>query len=581
MAEYDSVIWRDAAGNPLNFTTLTGGNALTPPNGLGTFYSISFTLLTKPDVLTEDYAVGSNTDLDYYALPFPPPQNNPYFDNFTDFSGGQLDAIARITKHSSAPQDLFSVYFGDVAKINFSSEANGAIAIGSNSSANNIFTTDGVARTFIYGDSGISMPMHGDIWFKSDAAFGWTTVTEGNQAFLSILHEFGHALGLKHSDDNVHGISSTATQQYSMMSTTAHPDMADNIWTGGLQLYDIAAIQSIYGRNYGIRNQNTEYKFGTSEAFGINAATPFIYTIWDGGGDHDLINATGYADAVQVDLRQGHFSSIGVNGKGSAVQFDEVVNGQIVDHGNVAIAFHSIIEDATGTSKNDVLIGNAWANKLSGEAGNDYLFGSGIAFDGVEGFTAVANDDPADPNAADGNDTNDPNRSKPASNQDNDILIGGADDDVMIAGYVEMPELLASSDIVSLHCPLTHATHHLIDTKAIAQMKQGVMLINTSRGAVVDAKALIAGLKSDMIGHVGLDVYEEEADLFFENLSDQVIQDDVFSRLLTFPNVLITGHQAFFTREAMTAIAEITIGNISSFEKTGAPTHPVSIERLA
>ncbi|MBA2483159.1 MAG: 2-hydroxyacid dehydrogenase [Nitrosomonas sp.] len=147
--------------------------------------------------------------------------------------------------------------------------------------------------------------------------------------------------------------------------------------------------------------------------------------------------------------------------------------------------------------------------------------------------------------------------------------------------YSNMLELLASSDIVSLHCPLTPATHHLINAKAIDQMKPGVMLINTSRGAVVDATALIAGLKAGKIGHVGLDVYEEEGDLFFENLSDKMIQDDVFARLLTFPNVLITGHQAFFTREAMRAIAETTIDNITCFERTGAASYPVSVERLA
>lgn len=147
--------------------------------------------------------------------------------------------------------------------------------------------------------------------------------------------------------------------------------------------------------------------------------------------------------------------------------------------------------------------------------------------------------------------------------------------------YVDMPELFARADIISLHCPLTPATRHLINQEAISQMKQGVMLLNTSRGAVVDTRALIAGLKAGKIGHVGLDVYEEEADLFFENLSDQMIQDDVFARLLTFPNVLITGHQAFFTYEAMTAISETTIENISSFEKTGAAAYPVSVERLA
>lgn len=147
--------------------------------------------------------------------------------------------------------------------------------------------------------------------------------------------------------------------------------------------------------------------------------------------------------------------------------------------------------------------------------------------------------------------------------------------------YLELTDLLSESDIISLHCPLTPETRHLIDKEAISLMKPGVMLINTSRGAVVDARALIAGLKSRQIGHVGLDVYEEEGDLFFENLSDQMIQDDVFARLLTFPNVLITAHQAFFTREAMTAIAQTTIANLTSFEGTGLPAFPVSVEKLA
>lgn len=146
------------------------------------------------------------------------------------------------------------------------------------------------------------------------------------------------------------------------------------------------------------------------------------------------------------------------------------------------------------------------------------------------------------------------------------------------AHYVGMDELLATSDIVSLHCPLTPETHHLIGAKAISAMKTGVMLINTSRGAVVDAKALIGGLKSGRIGHLGLDVYEEEGDLFFDDLSGTVLQDDVFARLLTFPNVLITGHQGFFTREAMEAIARTTIANISSFEANGAPDHPVTFQ---
>ncbi len=143
--------------------------------------------------------------------------------------------------------------------------------------------------------------------------------------------------------------------------------------------------------------------------------------------------------------------------------------------------------------------------------------------------------------------------------------------------YVELDELFAHSDIISLHCPLTPQTHHLIDGKALGKMKTGAMLINTSRGALVDAHAAIDALKSGSLGSLGLDVYEEEDDLFFENLSGQIIADDVFARLQTFPNVLITGHQAFFTREALTAIAETTINNLNQFEETGKVTNEVSL----
>lgn len=146
--------------------------------------------------------------------------------------------------------------------------------------------------------------------------------------------------------------------------------------------------------------------------------------------------------------------------------------------------------------------------------------------------------------------------------------------------YVPLAELFGGADIVSLHCPLTPATHHLIGLDALARMRPGVMLINTSRGAVIDARAAIEGLKSGAIGSLGLDVYEEEADLFFRDLSDSVIHDDVFARLLTFPNVLITAHQAFFTGEALRAIAETTIGNITAFERTGRAMHEISADRI-
>lgn len=151
----------------------------------------------------------------------------------------------------------------------------------------------------------------------------------------------------------------------------------------------------------------------------------------------------------------------------------------------------------------------------------------------------------------------------------------------MDVAYVPLDELLAESDIVTLHCPLTPGTRHMIDAAAIGRMKRGAMLVNTSRGGLVDTRAAIDGLKSGAIGHLGLDVYEEEGDLFFQDLSGQVLQDDVFARLLTFPNVLVTGHQAFFTAEALTAIAETTVANITAFEEAGRALHEVSVEKLA
>ena len=134
------------------------------------------------------------------------------------------------------------------------------------------------------------------------------------------------------------------------------------------------------------------------------------------------------------------------------------------------------------------------------------------------------------------------------------------------ARYVELPELFAESDIITLHCPLLPETTHLIDRRAISQMRRGVMLINTSRGGLVDSAAVVAGLKAGRIGSLGLDVYEEETELFSHDLSNQIIQDDVFSRLLTFPNVVVTAHQGYFTSEALREIAATTLLNVSEFE---------------
>jgi len=145
--------------------------------------------------------------------------------------------------------------------------------------------------------------------------------------------------------------------------------------------------------------------------------------------------------------------------------------------------------------------------------------------------------------------------------------------------YVDLPELLEESDIVTLHCPLTPETEHLIDAEAISKMKPGAMLVNTSRGGVVDTGAVIDGLKKEKLGSLGLDVYEEEGDFFFRDLSDKVIQDDQLARLLTFPNVIVTGHQAFFTHEALHAIVDTTLANIRKVEEEGRCDNEVSAEK--
>ena len=145
--------------------------------------------------------------------------------------------------------------------------------------------------------------------------------------------------------------------------------------------------------------------------------------------------------------------------------------------------------------------------------------------------------------------------------------------------YVSLDRLAAEADVITLHCPLTPQTHHLVNAAWLATVKPGCMIVNTSRGALIDTRSAIDALKTGRIGALGLDVYEEEADLFFENLSDQVIQDDVFARLLTFPNVLITAHQGFFTEEAIRQICETTLANIGEFERGDPLSNEVSSAR--
>lgn len=141
--------------------------------------------------------------------------------------------------------------------------------------------------------------------------------------------------------------------------------------------------------------------------------------------------------------------------------------------------------------------------------------------------------------------------------------------------YAALPEIYRTADVISLHVPLTPETDHLVDAAALAAMKPGVVLVNTGRGALIDSRALVEALKSGHVGGAGLDVYEEEEGVFFEDLSDRVLQDDVLARLLTFPNVIVTSHQAFLTREALGQIARVTLDNLSAFERDGTRTNEV------
>ena len=142
--------------------------------------------------------------------------------------------------------------------------------------------------------------------------------------------------------------------------------------------------------------------------------------------------------------------------------------------------------------------------------------------------------------------------------------------------YVELEKLLKASDIISLHCPLNEHTHHLIDGNAFEKMKDGAMLINTGRGALIDTSAVVEALRSEKLGYLGIDVYEQESGLFFNDLSETVNKDDDFLRLMSFPNVLITGHQGFFTKEALEQIAQVTLQNLTDFEKGAALENEVS-----
>jgi D-lactate dehydrogenase len=149
-----------------------------------------------------------------------------------------------------------------------------------------------------------------------------------------------------------------------------------------------------------------------------------------------------------------------------------------------------------------------------------------------------------------------------------------------IVRYTSLEEIWREACTITFHVPLTPDTHHMVNERTLGQMRRGVMLINTSRGALIDTAAVVEALKAGQVGALGIDVYEEEAHLFFQDLSNEVIRDDVFARLLTFPNVVVTAHQAFFTDEAMSNIAQTTLANISDFERNGACANSITADQM-
>lgn len=315
----------------------------------------------------------------------------------TDFadSGDYLDfvedAFVNVLSYSSA----WGVSFADVAKITFEEDLvgnPGYITIGQLTGDHTLFLSQPAGMAFTVAYPEYSSDHHGDIWINVDHSSttysginlwevdGGTSdaIIAGEYTWTVIHEELAHALGIDIVGTSLAG-GVYDSDKYSITSYVRHPDMhydqsnGRGAYAQGLQLFDIAALQAIYGADTTTRLGDTTYKMGSGEAFGAAASDAFVYTIWDAGGDHDKIDATRYLDGVQIDLREGYFSSIGKNGNpnGDKVVWD---NGSY-DAGNVAIAHGARIEDATGTAQADHLIGNEYSNILIGGGGNDTLDG--------------------------------------------------------------------------------------------------------------------------------------------------------------------------------------------------------------
>ena len=322
--------------------------------------------------------------------------------------------------------------FADVANITFSSVNNvslssyGMIAVGQTTDSNTAYVGRPAGEKD-YAGNGIDIG--GDIWVNTDADSGnyWDNISRGSVAYKTILEEISHSLGVDVYSSASNTGSFYDNQKYTVTSYAFASDMIGssgnaNVSAYTLQLYDILALQEIYGRNYDkAADDGTVWNVSKMHYLSYpNSA--FLYTIWDGGGDDDVIDASelnGAANGVQIDLRQGHFSSIGNDANGNVIKWDKDATAVDPDPGNVAIAYHTVIENAIGTNQNDVLVGNDWENELRGLMGDDELYGDGWVYDEDFGFNAVDGDNP------DGN----------APALDNDILKGGQGADDVYGGF--------------------------------------------------------------------------------------------------------------------------------------------------
>ena len=411
-----------------NFTGNVAGTNAIPNIALSTDadgnYIISYTVFEDAqDVNDANYYSAYNSIINNIAT--------------TSYKQNVTDAFVAVMQSNLG---AYSVLFEDVAKISFEASTTGTGEITFGQLKDNYFPNNSTtALSVVYNANDVNASqIFGDIWINTehdeipnDPTNNnniWEAnaqIVPGTHAFKILLEEISHSLGVdvvENAPNSYLDNQQYTVTSYNLLSGMDTAGFSDDVAPAGLQLYDIAALQEIYGREYATRSGNTNYNISTAfTSTALNDA--FIYTIWDGNG-HDTISAAGFYESglgagassgAVIDLRQGEFSSIG----------SSVTAARATD--NVAIAFHTIIEDAIGSVKGDIIIGNAWDNKLEGGAGNDDIYGDGVIYDGNVGYGATSNE----------RDINSPSAAADLNGSGDDELIGGLGNDTLYGGLGE------------------------------------------------------------------------------------------------------------------------------------------------